>query len=272
MTLLVIDYPQIDPVFFHLGPLPIRWYSLGYLFGIILAYLNARFLAKRFALPITKAQLDDFIFWATIGIIAGGRLGFVLFYNPGFYLANPLNIFTLWDGGMSFHGGFLGVILGVIFFCRANKIPLLTLSDLLSCSAPIGIFLVRIANFINGELWGRSTNVSWAMVFPDDPLQVPRHPSQLYEAALEGLLLFALTNWAIRVPQIRARPGLATALFFSGYGLARFLIEYVREPDRQFDGTFLAEVITMGQILSLPMIFAGAGFAYIAIKRRTQAA
>jgi len=265
MVPLIIDYPQIDPVFFHLGPIPVRWYSLAYLFGILLAYLHCRRLAKRYQVPVSPKQFDDFLFWATLGVIVGGRVGFVLFYNPVYYLHNPLQIVQLWDGGMSFHGGLAGVALALILFCRANTIPLFRFADLLACAAPIGLFLGRIANFINGELWGRPADVPWAMVFPADPKGVPRHPSQLYEAFLEGLVLFALCNWAYRQAALRDRPGAVTGVFFLGYGAARFSVEFVREPDPQFKGVL--DWITMGQILSLPMLAIGAAFLWMALRR-----
>lgn len=269
MPLLLIDYPEIDPIFFHIGPLPIRWYALAYLVGILLTFLNAGWLARNYQIPVSRKHLEDFLFWAVIGVVVGGRLGFVLFYKPGDYLDDPLSIFFLWDGGMSFHGGLAGVVLATVFFCRANHLSLMRFSDLLASGAPIGLLLGRLANFINGELWGRQTDVSWAMIFPNDRLGVPRHPSQLYEAELEGIMLLIICNIAYRIRAVRDRPGSVAGLFFLGYGIARFMVEYVREPDDYFKG-FLVNVVTMGQLLSLPMVFIGLGFLLHALRNKGQ--
>ncbi|MBB4210896.1 prolipoprotein diacylglyceryl transferase [Rhodothalassium salexigens DSM 2132] len=267
---LVIDYPNIDPVLVEIGPFPIRWYALAYFFGILQAYFYARALVGRLRAPISRQHLDDFILWATLGIVAGGRLGYVLFYNPGRFLAEPLSIFALWDGGMSFHGGLTGVIVAAILFTRANGIPPMRFGDMLACTAPIGLLLGRLANFINGELWGRPTDVPWAMVFPADPLQVPRHPSQLYEAALEGVALFALVNVLAYTTRLgQRRPGVLTGVFLAGYGAARFAVEYVRSPDPQLEG-LARSFLSMGQLLSLPMILAGAAIIVWAWRRAPQ--
>ncbi|GAK32373.1 prolipoprotein diacylglyceryl transferase [Iodidimonas nitroreducens] len=252
----VLAYPQIDPVLVSIFGFPIRWYSLAYLVGLLGGWLWVRKVAVALAVPITRRQIDDFLTWATLGVILGGRLGYVLFYKPAAYLDNPMAILRLWDGGMSFHGGLLGVTLAIIFYARAQKLPLLGFADMIAAAVPIGLLFGRLANFINSELWGRPSTVPWAMIFPTDPVQVPRHPSQLYEALLEGLLLFIVLNALIYwTHKARKLPGLIVGLFFIGYGLARYLVEFARQPDQHL-GLF-ADFISMGQILSLPMIFFG---------------
>ena len=212
----------------------------------------------------TAIDFDDFFLWATLGVILGGRLGSVLFYNPGHYLENPLEVLFVWRGGMSFHGGLLGVTVALVLFARHRKIPLLGFSDIIAAAAPIGLFFGRIANFINGELYGRATDVPWAMVFPNAPDQLPRHPSQLYEAALEGLLLFVLLHVLVRTG-VLLRSGLATGVFLAGYGLSRLLVELVRQPDAHLG--FFAGGATMGQLLSVPMLLAGLGLALWSLRR-----
>ena len=252
MNPLVIPYPEIDPVLVQLGPLAIRWYALAYIAGLVIGWQVIRRLCEQSPKVMTPAKIDDFLLWAALGVILGGRLGYVLFYKPGFYLANPLAILTLWEGGMSFHGGFLGVIVATIAFSLRNKTDPFLLGDLLAIVSPIGLFFGRLANFINDELWGRVTNVPWATIFPrGGPL--PRHPSQLYEAALEGILLFVLLQIALRVFRAHERPGLISALFFLGYGTFRFICEFFREPDTQFIGS-----VSMVMALSIP-IWLGAG-------------
>lgn len=252
----VLAYPHIDPVLITIFGVPIRWYSLAYLGGLLLGWWWARRVALRLAVPVTRLQIDDFLMWATFGVILGGRFGYVLFYKPLTYLDNPVAILRLWDGGMSFHGGLLGVILAIVLFCRKNAIPLFRFSDMIAPVAPIGLLFGRLANFINGELWGRATDLPWAMVFPSDPVQVPRHPSQLYEAALEGLLLLLVLNYVVwQTSAAQRRPGLLSGLFCIGYGLSRYIVEFAREPDAHL-GLF-ANVISMGQLLSLPMIVFG---------------
>lgn len=252
----VLAYPQIDPVLITIFGVPVRWYSLAYLGGLLLGWWWARRVAVRLAVPVTRLQIDDFLMWATFGVILGGRLGYVLFYKPMTYLSDPMAILRLWDGGMSFHGGLLGVVLAVILFCRKNRISLFRFSDMIATVAPIGLLLGRLANFINGELWGRAADLPWAMVFPYDPLQVARHPSQLYEAALEGLLLLLVLNFVVwRTSVAQRRPGLVSGLFFIGYGLSRYVVEFAREPDAHLG--LLADFISMGQVLSLPMIAFG---------------
>ncbi|MBV9562396.1 MAG: prolipoprotein diacylglyceryl transferase [Bradyrhizobium sp.] len=260
MTSLFIDFPVFDPVAIKLGPIAIRWYALAYIGGIVLGWIYARSLLKNERLwggpaPISLAQLDDFILWVTVGIILGGRTGYVLFYNLPFFLQNPVKIFELWEGGMSFHGGFMGCVIAVIWFARSNRVPILSLGDITTAVGPIGLFLGRIANFINGELWGRPADPSlpWAMVFPRGG-PVPRHPSQLYEAGLEGILLFAVLTVMIRFGALK-RPGLILGNFIALYGVARITGEHFREPDPQLG--FLWGGLTMGMLLSVPMVIAG---------------
>ncbi|GAB4576653.1 MAG: prolipoprotein diacylglyceryl transferase [Rhodothalassiaceae bacterium] len=252
----VLAYPEIDPVMFRIFGLPIRWYSMAYLLGLLFAWWWARRIAERRKLPVTRADLDDFLTYAILSVILGGRLGYVLFYKPLYYLENPLAILRLWDGGMSFHGGLVATTLLIIFFARSRKIPLYRFADLIAAVVPVGLMLGRLANFINGELWGRPTDLAIAMIFPADPLGLPRHPSQLYEAFLEGALLFTVLNFLVwRTDIMKKRPGFIVGCFFLGYGLARFIVEYAREPDAHLG--LLAGLISMGQILSLPMILFG---------------
>jgi phosphatidylglycerol---prolipoprotein diacylglyceryl transferase len=272
MQFLTIAFPAIDPVAISLGPIAIRWYALAYIVGIVFGWIYARALIRKERLwggpaPITPVQLDDFILWVTIGIIVGGRTGYVLFYNPAFFAQNPTAIFKLWEGGMSFHGGFLGCVAAVMLFALRNNISILSLGDITTSVAPIGILLGRLANFIKGELWGREADASvpWRMVFPDDPLQLFRHPSQLYEAALEGLLLFTILAIMIRMGALK-RPGLILGSFIAIYGLARITGEFFREPDPQLG--FLWGGLTMGMLLSVPMIIAGAILIVVAWRRK----
>jgi phosphatidylglycerol---prolipoprotein diacylglyceryl transferase len=272
MPFLTIAFPNIDPVAISIGPFAIRWYALAYIVGIVLGWLYARALVrseKPWGGPaqITTPQLDDFILWVTLGIIIGGRTGYVLFYNPAFFIQHPAAIFKLWEGGMSFHGGFLGCVAAVMLFALKNNISILSLGDLTTAVAPIGIFLGRIANFIKGELWGREADASvpWRMIFPDDPLHLFRHPSQLYEAALEGLLLFAVLAVMVRMGALK-RPGLILGSFIAVYALARIASEFFREPDQQLG--FLWGGLTMGMLLSVPMILAGAVLIVMAWRRK----
>jgi phosphatidylglycerol:prolipoprotein diacylglycerol transferase len=270
MPFLTIAFPEIDPIAISIGPIAIRWYALAYIAGIVLGWLYARALVKNERLwggpaPITLLQLDDFILWVTIGIIVGGRAGYVLFYNPAFFAEHPAQIFVLWNGGMSFHGGFLGCVAAVMLFCRKNDIPILSLGDITTGVGPIGLFLGRLANFIKGELWGRpaDSSVPWRMVFPDGgPL--PRHPSQLYEAGLEGLLLFIVLAVMIRMGALK-RPGLILGSFIAIYAIARIISEFFREPDPQLG--FLWGGLTMGMLLSVPMIIAGAILIVVAWRK-----
>jgi phosphatidylglycerol---prolipoprotein diacylglyceryl transferase len=260
MPFLAITFPVFDPVAISLGPIAIRWYALAYIGGIVLGWIYARALIKNEKMwggpaPISLAQMDDFILWVTIGIIVGGRSGYVLFYNLPFFIEHPAAIFKLWEGGMSFHGGFLGCVVAVMWFARKNGISILSLGDIVTAVGPIGLFLGRLANFINSELWGRVADASlpWAVVFPNGgPL--PRHPSQLYEAFLEGIVLFTVLAVMIRMGALK-RPGLILGSFILIYALARITGEMFREPDPQLG--FLWGGLTMGMLLSVPMIFAG---------------
>jgi phosphatidylglycerol:prolipoprotein diacylglycerol transferase len=260
MRFLLITFPVFDPVAIAIGPIVIRWYALAYIGGIVLGWIYARALLKNEKLwggpaPISLVQLDDFILWVTIGIILGGRTGYVLFYNFVFFIQHPAEILELWKGGMSFHGGFMGCVVAVIWFCRRNNLAILSLGDITTAVGPIGLFLGRIANFINTELWGRPADPSlpWAMIFPNGgPL--PRHPSQLYEAGMEGILLFTVLAVMIRFGALK-RPGLILGSFITIYGLARITGECFREPDPQLG--FLWGGLTMGMLLSVPMVIAG---------------
>lgn len=259
-----LTFPNIDPIAISLGPLAIRWYSLAYIGGLLLAWWYCRWLTTRPPREVSAEAFDDFLLWATLGIILGGRLGYVLFYKPGFYLANPQEILMVWQGGMSFHGGLLGVAVAEIVFARRRGIALLALTDIVAVAAPIGLFLGRIANFVNGELFGRPSEVPWAMVFPHGgPLA--RHPSQLYEAALEGLVLFLVLYVLVRLGGLERR-GMLTGVFLIGYALARMLVELFREPDAYLG--FLAGGVTMGQVLSLPLLLAGLGLVIWARRAR----
>ena len=273
MPFLTIAFPVFDPIAIAIGPFAIRWYALAYIGGIVLGWIYGRSLIKNERLwdgpaPITPPQMDDFILWVTLGIILGGRTGYVLFYNLPFFVAHPAEIFELWKGGMSFHGGFLGCVAAVILFCRKNDIPILSLGDITTAVGPIGLFLGRIANFINSELWGRAadSSVPWRMVFPNDALHLPRHPSQLYEASLEGIVLFAILAVMIRFGALK-RPGLILGSFISLYGLARIAGEFFREPDPQLG--FLWGGLTMGMLLSVPMVIAGAVIIVLAWRRKS---
>ncbi|MFQ3459477.1 prolipoprotein diacylglyceryl transferase [Bradyrhizobium sp. UFLA01-814] len=271
MPFLLIDFPVFNPVALSLGPIVIRWYALAYIVGIVLGWIYARSLIKKERLwggpaPITLPQLDDFILWVTIGIIVGGRTGYVLFYNLPFFIAHPAEILELWKGGMSFHGGFLGCVAAAMLFARRNDIPILSLGDITTAVAPIGLFLGRLANFINSELWGRHADpgLPWAMIFPNGgPL--PRHPSQLYEAGLEGIVLFAALAVMIRMGALK-RPGLILGSFIAIYGVARIIGEHFREPDPQLG--FLWGGLTMGMLLSVPMIIVGVILITAAVRRR----
>ncbi|MFT0859473.1 prolipoprotein diacylglyceryl transferase [Ancylobacter sp. G4_0304] len=259
LPLLALPFPAIDPVLIELGPFAIRWYALAYVAGLLIGWWLAKKLCASPALwggkaPIAPEEFDDAIVWVALGVILGGRIGYVLFYNLAYYIENPLQALTVWHGGMSFHGGFLGSILAMALFCRRRGLPLLSMLDIAAAVVPIGLFLGRLANFINGELWGRVTDVPWAFVFPHGgPL--PRHPSQLYEAGLEGLLIFTVLMLVIRRGGL-ARPGLVAGLFVLMYGFARIIVEFVREPDPQL-GYLAGGFVTMGMVLSLPMLAVG---------------
>jgi phosphatidylglycerol:prolipoprotein diacylglycerol transferase len=253
----VLIYPQFDPVLIQVGPLAIRWYALAYIAALVIGWRLVRRLAQRPPVVATPVQVDDFLTWATLGVVIGGRLGYVLFYQPGRFLASPLQIFEVWQGGMSFHGGMLGVAIGIVWFCRRQQIPILGFADRIAIVAPMGLALGRVANFINGELWGRPAPLwlPWAMAFFPGGGPTPRHPSQLYEALLEGVLLFAVMLILARNEALRARFGFLTGAFLLGYGIARIVGEFFREPDA-FLG-FLWAGATMGQLLSIPMLLVG---------------
>jgi phosphatidylglycerol:prolipoprotein diacylglycerol transferase len=265
-VLLALPFPAIDPVLIAIGPFAIRWYALAYIGGLLIGWRYMRALAAKAPVAARADDVDDFLVWATLGVVLGGRLGYVLFYRPGYYLEHPLEIFAVWQGGMSFHGGILGVTAAGILFVRRRGIAALPFADRLACAAPIGLFFGRLANFVNGELWGRAADVPWAMVFPrGGPLA--RHPSQLYQAALEGLFLFVLLYALQRNDSLRARPGLLTGVFLAGYGAARMLGEMFREPDAHIG--LLAFGTTWGQWLSLPMVAIGAFLVARARRRAT---
>jgi phosphatidylglycerol:prolipoprotein diacylglycerol transferase len=282
MKLAILPYPHLDPVLLHLGPLAIRWYALAYIVGLLLAWWGILLTLRRKALwaappfngkpPATEDQIGDLVVWATFGVILGGRLGWDLIYGiilcsvspdadfcrgmPMAFVSNPIKLIAAWEGGMSFHGGLFGVIIAVLLFARRQKLHFLTLADLCCAFAPVGLFFGRVANFVNGELWGRVTNVPWAMIFPRAG-DLPRHPSQLYEAASEGLLLFLIMQICLWLG-LHRRPGLLAAIFFLGYGTFRFICEFFREPDAPFLGP-----VSMGMALSIPIwVTAGALFAY----------
>ena len=249
-----LAFPAIDPVIVDIGPLAIRWYALAYVLGLVIGWRYVRYLAGGRLAGLTRRHVDDLVAWCTLGVVAGGRLGYVLFYQPGHYLAHPAEIPLLWQGGMSFHGGLLGVLVVALLFARAKGVNPLSIGDAICAAAPIGLFFGRIANFINGELYGRASDLPWAMAFPDGG-PAPRHPSQLYEAVLEGLLLFAVLTAAAHTRRLAARPGTLAGIFFAGYGIARIVAELFREPDA-FLG-FVVSGITMGQVLSIPMLLLG---------------
>ena len=257
----VLMFPQFDPVVVDVGPIAIRWYALAYITALLVGWRLVRRFVRLAPVVGTAEQVDDFLTWATLGVVLGGRLGYVLFYQPSFFFENPLKILQLWTGGMSFHGGMLGVALAIILYCRRNNMPVLGFADRISIVAPIGLGLGRIANFINGELWGREASVDlpWAMIFPTGG-DIPRHPSQLYQALMEGLILFAITFAISRRRCVRVHYGAITGVFLIGYGVARIIGEFFRQPD-PFLG-FLFAGATMGQLLSLPMVLAGLGFVW----------
>jgi phosphatidylglycerol:prolipoprotein diacylglycerol transferase len=257
----------LHPELFHWKFITIRWYSLGYLAGILIGWWYLLKLLDRPGAPMARRHADDMVFYATLGIIIGGRLGYVLFYSPLFYFHHPVDILKLWDGGMSFHGGMLGTTAGILYLARKHKLDWLRIHDYVACCAPFGLFLVRLANFVNGELWGRPTHVAWAVVFPTGGPE-PRHPSQIYEALLEGVLLFLILFYAFWKTRARYEPGKLVGLFLLGYGLSRFFVEFYREPDRQLIEFAARTHLHMGQWLSLPMIVGGAYLIATAKRRR----
>jgi phosphatidylglycerol:prolipoprotein diacylglycerol transferase len=266
------EFPNIDPVAFSIGPVAVRWYALAYLAGFLLGWQYCMKLAGLDAgQRPDRRDIDDFLPWAVGGVILGGRLGYVLFYQFEYYAANPLSILKLWQGGMSFHGGVLGVITALVWFSFVRRIALLRLADLVCACVPIGLFFGRIANFINGELFGRVTDSAWGMVFPRGGL-LPRHPSQLYEAALEGGALFLILFMLVKIKAVRDRPGIVAGAFLAGYGCFRAFIELFREPDAHigyldiFGGGF----VTMGQVLSMPMVLSGLGLIVYALVKHNR--
>jgi phosphatidylglycerol:prolipoprotein diacylglycerol transferase len=264
--LMVLQYPNFDPVAFSIWIFDVRWYALAYIAGLLLAWAYCRWMSKLPPQRLRPIDFDDFLLWATLGVVLGGRLGYVLFYKPDYYLANPSEVLFIWRGGMSFHGGLLGVLAAIGLFARSRGVSYFTLSDIVGAATPIGLCLGRIANFINGELYGRITDadVPWAMVFPHGgPL--PRHPSQLYESLLEGVVLFAVLHLMVRRGALE-RTGLVSGAFMIGYGLARIVAEFFRAPDDFLQ--FVLPGTTMGQVLSAPMVLVGIGVTLWALRRR----
>ncbi|WP_140985001.1 prolipoprotein diacylglyceryl transferase [Asticcacaulis tiandongensis] len=276
--------PDIDPILLQIGPVAIHWYALAYIVGIALGWWYLHRLINNEALwgpkgaPLDNTRLEDMVLWLALGIIVGGRIGYILFYDLAAVMADPLRAFRVWEGGMAFHGGFMGVVIAALLYARAQKINPWSLGDLLACAAPIGLFLGRMANFVNGELWGRPTDAPWGIVFCNSytPINAqgaciaglaPRHPSQLYEAALEGLLLFVILFVLTHVYKKLRQPGLLMGIFIAGYGLSRILVETVRNPDEHMTNF---QVITMGMILSTPMVLAGLVIIALALKGKTQ--
>jgi phosphatidylglycerol:prolipoprotein diacylglycerol transferase len=275
MNPLVIPFPELNPVAFSLGPVSVKWYGLAYAAGLLLGWLYVRRLLTDHSLwpsgkaPFTTEKTDDLLLYMTLGVVLGGRLGHVLFYMPGYYLQHPAEIPAVWNGGMSFHGGFLGSIAAILLFARKQAQNPLTVLDLAAAATPIGLFFGRLANFVNAELWGRPSTVGWSMVFPGAG-PVPRHPSQLYEAATEGLLLFALCWWLIHRRGALARPGLVAGVFTAGYGIARSFCEFFREPEASHWATI--GPMTAGILYSLPMIALGLWMAQRAWSGQTRTA
>lgn len=257
----IMPFPNIDPVAFNLGPLPIHWYGIAYVFGIMLGWYYARTLSLTDRLwpheksPITPVHLDDFIVWAAAGIVLGGRIGYILFYDMGAVIANPIRALQIWNGGMSFHGGLIGTTIAMVLFARRNGIPVWSMFDIIAAVAPIGLFFGRLANFVNGELWGRLSDAPWAVVFPTGG-PFARHPSQLYEAALEGIVLLIILAILIYGFKALKRPGTVTGVFVCGYALSRIFVEFFREPDAQI-GYLAGDWLTMGMVLSTPMFLLG---------------
>ena len=259
--ILTIPYPNIDPVFLRIGPVQLRWYGLMYMLSFIIGFFVLRSLAKYRKLNLTTDDLYDLLFYLILGVMVGGRLGYVLFYDLGSYLRDPLAIFKIWQGGMSFHGGFIGMLLAAWYITRKKRWNFFEIADLVSTAAPIGLGLGRLGNFINGELFGRPTNVPWAMVFPEGGT-MPRHPSQLYEAVLEGLVLFLILRWIYKK---NFYPGTVFWALLAFYGLFRFLVEFVREPDIQIG--FVLGPFTRGQELTFPMLALGMAMMIIYMRR-----
>lgn len=273
-TFLAIPFPNIDPVAFSLGPVSVKWYGLAYAAGLLLGWMYVKRLVLDMKLwppgggPFSTLKADDLLLYITAGVVLGGRLGYVLFYKPDYYLQYPLEIPKVWNGGMSFHGGFLGAALAIWLFSRTERVNPLSTLDLAAAAVPLGLLFGRLANFINAELWGRVSNVPWAMVFPDrEAGPAPRHPSQLYEAGLEGLALFVLCAWLIYKRDALKRPGLVAGVFTAGYGIARSFCEFFREPEPDHWATI--GPLTAGILYSLPMIAVGLWLATRAREGKT---
>jgi len=269
LTTLALAFPSIDPVLVSVGPLAIRWYSLAYIVGILGGWWYVKMLLPRtqhlMGSPALDAKaLEDVVVWAILGVVLGGRIGYVLFYQPAYYLDHPAQILQVWSGGMSFHGGFLGVVLATVLFCRKRGLRFWRVIDVFACATPIGLFLGRIANFINGELYGRAADVPWAVMFPDGGY-IPRHPSQLYEALLEGAVLFAVMAFLAWRTRTLALPRAMSGVFLIGYGLSRIIVEFFRMPDAHL-GYLFGDWLTMGMLLSLPMVLLG--MVLIGVARR----
>lgn len=255
-------FPDIDPVLFQIGPLSIRWYALAYIFGILFGWwyvlrtVGLAFLWPEEQPPLSRQQVNDLIFWVVLGVLLGGRIGYMLFYAPELLVSEPVRIFAVWQGGMSFHGGLLGVVAAMVVFSRLKSVPLLSLADAGCIPVPLGLLFGRLANFVNGELWGRPTDVAWGIIFPRAG-DIARHPSQFYHAALEGLLLFLVLHFLSRHTSVLRRPGVLVGVFFLGYGILRSLVEPFREPEVYVGLAHYG--VTMGIALSIPMIVLGAG-------------
>jgi phosphatidylglycerol:prolipoprotein diacylglycerol transferase len=271
MAVLAIPFPEIDPVALWLGPLSVKWYGLAYMAGLLLGWLYVKHLLRQSRLwpggkrPFPPDKADDLLLYMTIGVLVGGRLGNVIFYEPSYYLQNPLEIPAVWKGGMAFHGGLIGSIVAIVLFARANGVGSWSVLDLCAAATPIGLFFGRLANFINAELWGRPTDVAWAFVFPGAG-PMPRHASQLYEAALEGLVLFGLLWWLVHSRLALHKPGIVAGTFLVGYGLARSFCELFREPD------FNVGPLSAGVLYSLPMVLAGIWMIRTALRRTAASA
>ncbi len=265
--MLALAFPPLDPVAVHFGPIMIRWYAIAYVIGFILGWRWALRLAEKNPTGPSPQLFDDYLTWAVIAVILGGRTGYILFYNFDSFLAQPSEMYKIWHGGMSFHGGMLGVILAAYIFAKHAKIRFFAFTDILACVAPIGLGFGRIANFVNGELYGRPSDVPWAVIFPRGG-DVPRHPSQLYESFLEGLVLFLLLNWIQKLPRSSQQPGIVSGWFLILYGFFRFMVEFVRQPDSQLG--FLYAGATMGQMLCIPMMIIGVGILTWAMRQPRQ--
>lgn len=267
--MIYLSFPSISPVMLSLGPLEIRWYSLAYIVGFLFSWIYIKKLSLNKTLYDRKSSfelklIDDLVFYSVIGLIIGARIGYIIFYNLEFYFQNPLTILYVWEGGLSFHGGLIGIIIAALYTSRIYKVRFFELSDLICVSAPVGIFLGRVSNFINGELYGRPSSTLFGIIFPNADNQY-RHPSQLYEAFLEGLILFIILNISIFFFKTLSKPGYVSGLFLLLYGLFRFLVEFSREPDIQVG--YVYDFLTMGMILSVPMIIAGISILIVSSKR-----